>query len=38
MCPRHPVHVQGGKDALDALNNSSLFVKEPLIMGLFCGK
>ena len=30
--------VQGGEDAEDALSCRSLFAKEPLIIGLFCGK
>ena len=30
--------VRGGKDAQDGLSCRSLFAKEPLIIGLFCGK
>ena len=30
--------VQSGENALDALSCRSLFAKEPLIIGLFCGK
>jgi len=30
--------VQGGKDPQDALRCGSFFAKEPLIIGLFCGK
>ena len=30
--------VQGGGDEWDALSCRSLFAKEPLIIGLFCGK
>jgi len=30
--------LQGGEDPEDALNCRSFFAKEPLIIGLFCGK
>ena len=30
--------VQGGEDSKDALSCRSIFAKEPLIIGLFCGK
>ena len=30
--------IQGGEDPLDALSCRSFFAKEPLIIGLFCGK
>ena len=32
------VKIQGSEDAQDALSCMSLFAKEPLIIGLFCGK
>jgi len=35
---RHDSCIQGGKDAEDAISCRSLSAKEPLIMGLFCGK
>ena len=35
---RYPWQLQGGEDTLDALNCRSFFSKEPLILGLFCGK
>jgi len=30
--------IQGGEDAEDALSRRSFVAKEPLIVGLFCGK
>jgi len=30
-------HIQGGEDSEDALSCKSIFAKEPLIIGLFCG-
>jgi len=30
--------LQGGQDSQDALSCRSFFAKEPLIIGLFCGK
>jgi len=30
--------IQGGEDSQDALICRSFFAKEPLIIGLFCGK
>jgi len=36
-CSVH-LSVESGEDALDALSCRSLFAKEPLIVGLFCGK
>jgi len=36
---KNRVHaLQGGENALDALRWRSLSAKEPLIVGLFCGK
>jgi len=32
------VLVQGGEDSEDALSCRSFFAKEPLVIGLFCGK
>ena len=32
------VMLQGGEDSSDALSCKSFFVKEPLIIGLFCGE
>ena len=39
--PTFPIHcntLQGGEDPQDALSCRSFFAKEPLIIGLFCGK
>ena len=39
MLHMYVLHVlQGGEDSSDAFSCRSFFAKEPLIMGLFCGK
>jgi len=35
---RGSLFIQGGKDSQDPLSCRSFFPKEPIIMGLFCGK